>query len=200
MDGALAAKALPELLGQMWCERREQVQERDHAAGPTRPRRVEEPVRELHHRRDGGVEVVGLEVGGDLLHGALDEGIERGVTGPVGVGRRERDRPDAIEESRRAFDPRGVPIGSLGPGTHEHHEDPERVRTVALHILVGCADVPARFRHLLAAKDDRALVSQVDEGLVEPERADVTQDLRHKTGIEQVEDGVLDPSRVPRDR
>ena len=81
MDGARAASAVPELLGDVRGEWRQEQDEHVHARLPARPARLQQCVGKLHHRRDRGVERVLLQVGRDLadraMYGAIDGLITR---------------------------------------------------------------------------------------------------------------------------
>ena len=118
--------------------------------------------------------MVALEVRGHLLDRPVGRAVDRLVATPTRlIHLLDPEAPDAIQEAIGAFDTGGVPVRTIRPGTHEHQEQSQAVRTVPCDVLVRRLDVAAGLRHLAAAEDDVALVPQVLEGLAEPEVAHV---------------------------
>ena len=66
--------------------------------------------------------------------------------------------------------------------------------------MVGVDHVALRFRHLGAALDHHALRQQAGERFIEPDQAQVADDLGEEPRVEQVQDGMLDPADVLVDR
>ena len=97
--------------------------------------------------------------------------------------------------------PRRAPRPALVPRAHEHQEQPDGVRAVALHQLVRVLDVAAALAHALAVgAQDLALVEQPLERLALVDDAQVVQRLAEEAAVQQVHHGVLGAARVLVDR
>ena len=169
-------------------------------------------VDQLHHARDGGVE---MEIGLDALRDPADGlvGLAVQLAGEVvqGGGHHRSVHAEAVlmlvyhpvdpvEEARGPLHALGVPFQVTLRRGGEQGEQPHRVGAVLLDQVVRVDHVAFRFRHLGAVLDDHALGEQVGERLVHLQVAEVAQHLGEEARVEQVEDGVLDPADVLVDR
>ena len=99
-----------------------------------------------------------------------------------------------------AVDTGGIPVRALRPWAQEHHEQAQRVRAVALDVVVRRLHIAVRFGHLRAAEHDDALVLQRQSWFIEPQLTEVAERLADEAHVQQMQDGVLDPAGVLRDR
>ena len=173
----------------------------------TVPRYRNSDVRELHELRDHRVEaerlVVGRHVAQRPVGGGTDraDGVGLGLAGRQVAGVRvarllpgaiEDQRPDAVQEAVDPADPGRAPRAALVPRAHEHQEQPDGVRAVAMDELVGVLDVAARLAHPLAVgAQDLALVEQADERFAVADEPEVGHRLGEEAAVHQVHDRVF---------
>jgi hypothetical protein len=128
---------------------------------------------------------------GDLAQ--LDVADARAGFGRTGL---TRYPPHASQElnGRVGVDVRPVDIvlGRAG----EDHRQPDRVDPVPGQLLPQVDAVAQRLGHRPALVDHLALVQLPRERLDEVHHAHVVQDLDEEPGVQQVQDGVLDPADV----
>ncbi len=156
-------------------------------------------VDQLHHRRDGRVELEApIDVVGDLRDRLVRLAHER----RIGLRRARRsleladDTPQAMEKARRALDARVLPLDVVLGGAYEEDVEPQRVGAVAIQVLVGLHRVALRLGHLGAEAVDHPLRVQAQERLSEADDAEVVHHLDEEAGVHEVEDRVLDPADV----
>ena len=186
-------------------------------AGDGRAPVAEQRVGQLHELGDHRVEAERLVVGRDVaqrpVRGRSDRRAAPSASdSPAGSdpasgspGSRpcgsSSERPDPVQEAVDAADPGRAPRPALVPRAHEHQEQPNRVRAVAVDELVGILDVAARLAHPLAVgAQDLALVEQALERLAVADEPDVGHRLGEEAAVEQVHDRVLGAAGVLVDR
>ena len=161
----LVPEPLPQLLGEMRRERRQQQHER-LGRGARHLRPFVRGVRQLHQRGDRRVEAHRLDVLGDLRDRLVHEALllarrlgvgHAGALPPSSASLPAIKPPDPVQEPVRALDAARVPRLHLLERPHEHLVEPERVGAVARDDLVGIHDVAAALAHLVGARLDRDL-------------------------------------------
>src|SRR5437867_13397213 len=90
----------------------------------------------------------------------MNGSIDVGVTWASRLGLRLGHLPNTSQETMHAFDTGGIPVRTMDPRSHEHHEETQSISAVLLDVRVRGLDVPARLRHLPAFEDDRSLRSE----------------------------------------
>src|SRR4026208_1909631 len=86
--------------------------------------------------------------------------------------------PQPATEADHALDPRVLPLLVVLRGPHVEDVEPNGLRAVTLHHLVGRDDVPLRLGHLRALVIEHPLVEEPRKRLLEADDAEVVHDLR----------------------
>ena len=168
-------------------------------------------IHRIHELHDGGNRRIEIETAVQIRRDFRNRHMEAATQVFFVFGKRPRirlrqlqippdNRPDATQETIRAFDALIAPRQIFFRRCGEEDKETRRIRAVFFKDFLRADDVSDGFRHLAAVFQDHPLAEQIREWLRRIQHAFVLQHFHKETRIEQVQNGVLDAADVLIDR
>ena len=192
---ALAAHTLPHLLAEVRCEGTEHPDEHGELILGDGAN-LKDLVEQTHHGGDRRVELHLLDVGGDLLEGLVEGGLQLGI--PFTASDQRGQIGDSLKEALTAAH------GVIRPGrsrtviTHKEDVDAEDVGAHIVHDVVGVNDVTAGLGHLLSVRsEDQTLSGTLGIRLSGGHEAEIVEEMMPEAGVDQMAGNVLHTAVIP---
>ena len=154
----------------------------------------------FHHCGDRGVVLQPFGISGHFANRAVQ--LLFGRRRPAVLSRRDLclmgQCPYLLQKSPNPDDAFVAEVAALLKRPQEHEVHAERVGAPLLDVGIGYHDVAARLRHLGAVLHDQTVRAKFRIRRIEVQQPEIGQDHADKTGIEQMEHGVLVPPDVAR--